>query len=181
LSIHEIADSAHADTALQICRKYTTRIWTEYGLLYVSWSRWWKRFLNKPKPKNLLVAPCFNLVKKWLGPRPIKDVAPGHFTLAHRDAWAKVRGYDQQKLTDVDLDSYNIGMFACHGFRQEVLPQQIFHINHAHNPLRQLPDGKLEREMKAMATTGKPYTVYSENWGYPEESFPEQYITFRKK
>ncbi len=175
LNIREIADSIDPDIALKICQNHVDRVWTEYGLFYVSWSRWWKRFLRRPKLKNLFMAPFFNPIKKWLAGSPsIKDVAPGHFTLAHRDVWNAVRGYDQQQLIDSYLDSYVIGMFACHGFKQVVLPQPIYHIKHNINPsLAHQDNSKYMQDMNAMIKTGVPYTTYPENWGFPDEQFKE--------
>lgn len=176
MGIREIADSASPDVALEMCSNNVERVFTEYGLFYASWSRWWRRFLNKPKPKNLWMAPIFNPVRKWLAGEPlIKDVDAGNFALAHRDAWAAVRGgYSQQQLVNAYLDSYCVGMFACHGFKQIVLPQPIYHIRHNINTSREYVDvKKFERDMLAMANTGVPYTVYPENWGYPEEQFVE--------
>lgn len=178
LNIREIADSVDPDMALVMCRDHVDRVWTEHGLFYVSWSRWFRRFLNKPKPKNLWMAPLFNPIRKWLAGQPvIKDVAAGHFTLAHRDAWATVRGYDQQKLIDSYLDSYVIGMFACNGFKQIVLPQPIYHIKHNINPALAHQDTQtITRDMRAMAATGIPYATYPENWGYPKEQFAESVL-----
>lgn len=187
LNIREIADSVDPDIALQMCRNHVDRIWTEYGLLYVSWSRWLRRLLNHRRPlsfiRNLAMCPLYNPIKKLLPTQPIKDVAPGHFTLAHRDAWAKVRGYDQRQLIGSYLDSYAIGIFACHGFKQVVLPEPIYHIKHNINPLLREPMGveKFKQDMKMMAVTGTPYAIYPEDWGFPEEQFSEQRIIFGKK
>lgn len=187
LNIREIADSIDADTALKMCRNHVDRIWTEYGLLYVSWSRWLKRLLNHQHPfsfiRNLAMCPLYNPIKKFLPAQPIKDVAPGHFTLAHRDAWAAVRGYDQWRFIDSYLDSYAIGMFACHGFKQVVLPEPIYHIKHNINPLLRKPMGveRFKQDMKIMATTGKPYTVYPKDWGFPGEQFSDIMLRTNEK
>lgn len=180
LNIREIDDSIDADAALQICHKNTYRIWTERGLFYISWSRWWKRLLHHLRPlsfiRNLSMCPGFNPIRKFLSSiQSVKDVAPGHFTLAHRNAWTQVCGYDQQRLIDSYLDSYAIGVFVCHRFKQAILPEPIYHIKHNINPLLSEPMGveKFKQDMRDMALTGIPYTTNPENWGFPDEQFSE--------
>lgn len=179
LGIYEIPDAIGVDDAVALCKKSTNRIWTSHGLLYTSWPRWWHRFMRRPRLRNLLMAPMFNSLRTLFPPRTIHDAAAGDFVLAHHNAWAQVRGYSQD-LVDAHLDGYNIAMFVCHGFRQVILDEPIFHINHTQNPSREMPDvKKYKYDLAVMAKTRKPYTEYSENWGFPKEHFPESLVQFR--
>lgn len=180
LPMREFDTSTQIPEIIKQCRQRTTRIWTKDGLIYTSFRRWFKRFLNKPLPKNLFLCPWFNPLRKikaFVAPKKLHEAASGDFLLAHRNAWQKVRGFDQLPFSSF-IDGYNVHLFYCAGLEQKILPFPIYHINHdTSNTMWPMLDYEIYLKNSArMLKTKIPYKIYPENWGFPEENFPETII-----
>lgn len=182
LSVRGFPPDASVPFVLDRCNRLVTRIWLAGDLRYVSLSRWFKRFLNKPRPRNFFLCPWFNPVRNLMrslkGADRIHDAAAGDFVMAHRDAWAWVRGFDQGPFNSY-VDGYNVHMFHCAGFQQEILPFPIYHINHdmVATVGRAMLDVSTYRDAtRAMYRTGVPYKIYGENWGFPDVTFVESSV-----
>lgn len=175
LSIRGFDDAMPTAEVLNKASRNTTRIWTNHSLFYVSFGRWVKRFLKKPRPRNFVMCPVFNPIRRLGSKDRVHDAAAGDFIMAHRNAWATVRGFDQGPFNTY-VDGYNAHMFFCAGFTQKVLPFPIYHINHqivATTTRALLSVDAYRLDTAKMVETKIPYKTYAENWGYPENTFTE--------
>lgn len=182
------------------CEKKTTRVWNTHGLIYVSFIRWLKRFLRSPKPHNFILCPLFNFrykIKNIMHPNALHLAAAGDFCLAHRDAWSDVGGFYQEPF-NLYLDSYNVCMFYCKGYAQQVLRFPIFHMNHdwgnnirsSKSFLEHASEGydpkngkstittpeEFEQNVREMMRTKIPFKENVPDWGFPEAVFEERTI-----
>jgi hypothetical protein len=179
LSLRFIDETLPVSDVLALCQAHVTRTWTPHGQLYTSWVRWGIRMRNHLSPRsilrNLRLAPIFNTYRTSRPTIKPHDAAAGDFIMAHRDAWTMVRGYDQEPINSY-TDGYNLHMFHVHGYKQCVLKEPIYHINHtaSNSKTFQLPFQKYQRDTQQMLRTNVPYKIYDEHWGFPEEYFSEQ-------
>jgi hypothetical protein len=178
LWVRAIDESLTTDSILRICTKTTTRAWTPHGQIYLSWIQWARRLRRHLSPgslwQTLTLIPLGNRLRLLQPVTKPHDAAAGDFVMAHRDAWATVRGYDQEPVNSY-TDGYHIYMMHAYGYHQIVLQQPIYHISHtASNSITfQRSFQKYLEETQKMIATGTPHKLYSENWGFPKEPFSE--------
>lgn len=177
LPAHIFGEVSTEKEILDWCKNHVIRIMTNNGILFFNTKRWLKRFLKRPTFSHLLRLPLFNFLterKIKLDPNRISGAAAGDFIMAHSDAWHKVRGYDQIPFNSF-VDGYNVHMFHCYGFEQQILPYPVYHMGHkTSNNSRKQPDFKTYLDtVSKMDETKIPYKKYPEDWGFPDIDFKE--------
>lgn len=143
--------------------------------LYVSWGEWLDSFIHGRTWGMFVKCPLFNHLRKVkTDDSVLHENAAGDFLLAHKDVWAKVRGYDEQTVGSGVLDSYIMYVLFCFNYKQEIIPFSLFHIYHDHKGVRYLASrAKFREDADKMLRTKTPYKTNSPEWGFPEETFEE--------
>jgi hypothetical protein len=181
LFVRHIGEKLAPEQIESLCARSVTRVWTPRGPRYRSWHRWFKRLIAHPHPmsvaRNLLLCPAMNALRGDSDTGTFHDAAAGDFLLAHRDAWARVRGYDQIPF-NAFLDGYHLAMMIAAGYTQSILKAPIYHMNHDIGSSRQplLAVQQYKEDVRHMLTNRRPYKDYDAFWGYPDELFSETVI-----
>jgi len=143
--------------------------------VYVSYREWLRTFVHGRTVKTFFLCPLFNRFRKVSKDESVMHQnAAGDFLLAHRDAWAAVRGYDQRTVGSGVLDSYILYVLYCLGYSQKIIKAPLYHLYHHHKGVVYLASHEqLKRDAEKMLATKIPYKVGPENWGFPEGGFKE--------
>jgi hypothetical protein len=143
---------------------------------YVSFKEWLQTFIHGRTVKTFLLCPLFNRFKTFeTDDSVMHQNAAGDFLLAHRDAWAKVRGYDEITVGSGVLDSYVLYTLFCFNFTQNIIKAPLYHIYHHHKGVVYLASHKkLKEDAERMLKTKIPYKINSDKWGFAECVFEEK-------
>jgi hypothetical protein len=59
--------------------------------------------------------------------------ASGDFILAHRNAWADIKGHPEVPYS-LSVDGQTVYLLAKHGYKQVILPEPMYHADHSRTP-----------------------------------------------
>lgn len=175
LSTNFVKPELRAQEILEDAEKNVIKILYNDRTIYVSMKEWFSTFIHGRTWKTFLLCPLFNALKKVETDGSVMHQnAAGDFLLAHKDAWSKVRGYDQVTVGSGVLDGYILYVLYCHGFKQRVIPHALYHIYHHHKGVKYLAShAKYTEDAKRMLETKIPYKENSEDWGFSSRPFSE--------
>lgn len=94
--------------------------------------------------------------------------AAGDFLMMSKEAWGKIRGYDETKEGNDYLDGYILFVAGCFGYKQEIIPFNMYHIDHLMSKMGRPSVNYFDfvRNCNSMLRTKKPYKRNSANWGH---------------
>lgn len=170
-----------SDSEFLLCasQKIANRIWTNQSLRYISYSRWFRRFIKKPWPRNFLLCPIFNPIKNILYRNSNKPHvnAAGDFIMAHKSVWEQLGGFDQRPFLSY-IDGYAIFNLIALGFKQVVLPFPIYHINHveSNSKRKMLHHKEFVKDGEEILAEKRPKHTGPPDWGFPNLRFEEKII-----
>jgi hypothetical protein len=143
--------------------------------VYISYKAWFDRFIHGRTWNSFKLCPLFNRFRTIdTDEHIIHENTAGDFMLAHREAWNKVRGYDQMTVGSGVLDSYILYVLYCYDYEQKIIPHALYHIYHHHKGVKYLAShAQLKKDAEMMLQTKKPYKINSPDWGFPEWNFKE--------
>lgn len=175
LSVNFIEPNLSEQDILALARTKRIKILFNNKTVYVSWKEWLDAMIHGRTWRLFLQCPAWNLWRTVDSDDSIlHENAAGDFLMMHKSAWEKVRGYDQVTVGSGVLDGYIMYVLYCHGFSQQILPFELYHIYHHHKGVRYLASHiKFREDAKKMLATKIPYKTNSPDWGFPSENFKE--------
>lgn len=156
---------------LDICKKDIIKILYSPRTHYKSYKHWFKRLRHGWR--NLLMCPALNIFNQP-DRKSLYENASGDFLLAHRDVFAKAHGYDEAPH-NLHHDSLMLHVLQALGFKQQILLEPIYHINHLEGRAGRpgIEYAKYREVADKMDKTRIPIINNDSNWGFANESFEE--------
>lgn len=115
--------------------------------------------------------------------------ACGDFTLLTREAWHRLRGYPELQIFSMHLDSLLLFQAHAAGYRERILPQPLYHIEHSSGftpetwrdlaarisaaSIRQLTWDEVVELASEMSDRGGPLDFNNDHWGFADDELPE--------
>ena len=115
--------------------------------------------------------------------------ACGDFTLLAREAWHRLRAYPELQIFSMHLDSLLLFQAHAAGYREQVLSQPLYHIEHSSGftpetwrdldarinaaSIRQLTWSEVLEWASEMDDQGGPLDFNGDDWGFADAEFPE--------
>jgi hypothetical protein len=142
---------------------------------------------------DTLVAWLARVRLEWQGERariPLHTNGCGDFTLASVEAWRATRAYAELEIFSMHLDSLFLYEAHYRGFREEFLPQRIYHLEHTHGfkpdevrtlntrleraAIPQVTGEQFLRWVIRMRKTRRPLDFNDAAWGFAGQELPER-------
>jgi hypothetical protein len=174
-SIDYFPPTMPVEKILGLVQKKIIRIMFNRQTLYYSLREWIHIVIHGRTWGTISRSPLFNMFKKVeTGDDVIAENGAGDFLAVHRDAWEKVRGYEEVVVLTGVMDSYILYVLYCYGYAQKVLPYHLYHIYHNHKGVTYTVSREQFRaDAQKMLETKIPYKINPTDWGFPQWQFEE--------
>ncbi|MBI1286582.1 MAG: hypothetical protein GC178_03295 [Flavobacteriales bacterium] len=107
--------------------------------------------------------------------------ASGDLMLMHRDHWAQLKGYKENSLISLHVDSLMVIQAAFSGLREKVFVPPIYHKHHVRrfdaigkdDSDQRFVYQQFKNDVEAMVRSGRPVIYNTDSWGLAAHDLPE--------